>query len=78
VSGLVKSYGNVHAVRGVDIDIPPGETVAFLGPNGAGKSTAIDMILGLTKPDAGSVTILGRPPRPWRTGWWAPCCRPVL
>jgi ABC-2 type transport system ATP-binding protein len=41
-----KSYGPVQAVRGVNLAITPGETVALLGPNGAGKSTTIDMILG--------------------------------
>jgi ABC-2 type transport system ATP-binding protein len=63
VSGLVKTYGPVHAVAGVDIHIAPGETVAFLGPNGAGKSTTIDMILGLTRPDAGRVSLFGVPPK---------------
>ena len=65
--GLVKSFrspaGTVQAVRGVDIDIAPGETVALLGPNGAGKSTTIDMLLGLTIPDAGDVHIFGMTPR---------------
>jgi ABC-2 type transport system ATP-binding protein len=60
--GLHKSYGSVHAVRGIDIAIDAGETVALLGPNGAGKSTAIDMILGLAEPDAGEVTVLGGAP----------------
>jgi ABC-2 type transport system ATP-binding protein len=59
---LVKSYGPVRAVRGIDISIDPGETVALLGPNGAGKSTTIDMILGLAQPDSGSVTLFGQPP----------------
>jgi ABC-2 type transport system ATP-binding protein len=67
LSGLTKSFrtaqGTVHAVRGIDIAIDPGETVALLGPNGAGKSTTIDMLLGLTQPDAGEVTVLGRAPR---------------
>jgi ABC-2 type transport system ATP-binding protein len=54
--------GPVRAVRGIDISIERGETVALLGPNGAGKSTTIDMLLGLTRPDAGSVTLFGRPP----------------
>ncbi|MDQ1577389.1 MAG: type transport system ATP-binding protein, partial [Microbacteriaceae bacterium] len=49
IAGLTKSFttpqGPVHAVRGVDIPISPGETVALLGPNGAGKSTTIDMLL---------------------------------
>jgi len=66
VRGLEKSYrtheGVVHAVRDVDVSIAPGETVALLGPNGAGKSTTIDMVLGLTPPDAGTVSIFGHPP----------------
>ncbi|MEO5900068.1 MAG: ABC transporter ATP-binding protein, partial [Ilumatobacteraceae bacterium] len=65
--GLVKSFkgptGPVHAVRNVDIDIAPGEAVALLGPNGAGKSTTIDMLLGLTKPDAGDVHLFGMTPK---------------
>ena len=64
--GLSKSFrtpgGTVHAVRGVDLSIAAGETVALLGPNGAGKSTTIDMLLGLQHPDAGSVQIFGRSP----------------
>jgi ABC-2 type transport system ATP-binding protein len=56
---LSKRYGAIEAVRGVDIDVAVGETVALLGPNGAGKSTTIDMILGLSEPDAGGVTVLG-------------------
>jgi ABC-2 type transport system ATP-binding protein len=62
LSRLTKSYRNVRAVRGVDLMIAPGETVALLGPNGAGKSTTIDMVLGLTKPDSGSVSLFGLPP----------------
>jgi ABC-2 type transport system ATP-binding protein len=62
LSGLHKSYGAVHAVRGVDLHIAAGETVALLGPNGAGKSTTIDMLLGLSSPDAGSVGIFGMTP----------------
>ena len=61
-TGLTKSYGSVQAVRGIDLDIPPGETVALLGPNGAGKTTTIDMVLGLRRPDAGTVTVFGVPP----------------
>ena len=64
--GLVKSFGSgdsiVRAVQGIDVSIAPGETVALLGPNGAGKSTTIDMLLGLTAPDAGSVSLFGQPP----------------
>jgi ABC-2 type transport system ATP-binding protein len=56
------SKGVVAAVRGVDISVRAGEIVALLGPNGAGKSTTIDMLLGLTRPDSGTVSVLGRPP----------------
>jgi ABC-2 type transport system ATP-binding protein len=61
--GVTKDFGPVHAVRGIDLDIAPGEIVAFLGPNGAGKTTTIDMILGLSKPTAGTVEVLGHAPR---------------
>jgi ABC-2 type transport system ATP-binding protein len=66
LEGLVKSFGSptgrVHAVRGVDLVIEPGETVALLGPNGAGKSTLIDMLLGLMPADSGRVALFGRDP----------------
>jgi ABC-2 type transport system ATP-binding protein len=66
LQGLEKSFrtphGTVAAVRGVDISIRAGEIVALLGPNGAGKSTTIDMLLGLARPDTGSVSVLGRSP----------------
>jgi ABC-2 type transport system ATP-binding protein len=66
LSGLKKTFrspqGPVHAVRGVDISIAPGETVALLGPNGAGKSTTIDMLLGLLPPDSGTVSLFGMKP----------------
>ncbi|NUP50433.1 MAG: ABC transporter ATP-binding protein [Catenulispora sp.] len=58
--GLTKSYGPVKAVRGIDLTIGAGQTVALLGPNGAGKSTTIDAMLGLSRPDAGTVEIFGR------------------
>jgi ABC-2 type transport system ATP-binding protein len=63
LTGLHRSYGDVHAVDGVDLTIAPGEVVALLGPNGAGKSTTIDLLLGLTRPDAGQVALFGRSPR---------------
>jgi ABC-2 type transport system ATP-binding protein len=67
LQGLTKSFktphGVVEAVKGIDVDIARGETVALLGPNGAGKSTTIDMLLGLLPPDGGDVSIFGRPPR---------------
>jgi ABC-2 type transport system ATP-binding protein len=62
LSGLSKSYGPVQAVRSVNLVIAPGEIVALLGPNGAGKTTTIDMMLGLTRPDSGTVTLFGMPP----------------
>ncbi|PZS15992.1 MAG: ABC transporter ATP-binding protein [Pseudonocardiales bacterium] len=73
LSGLTKSFrspdGPVHAVRGIDISIAPGETVALLGPNGAGKTTTIDMMLGLLPPDSGTVTLFGMtPPQAIATG----------
>jgi ABC-2 type transport system ATP-binding protein len=70
LSQLAKSYGAVRAVRGVDLTIAPGETVALLGPNGAGKTTTIDMMLGLTKPDRGTVSIFGSPPAAARQAGW--------
>ena len=63
IRGLVKQYGAVRAVDGVDLTIGRGEVVALLGPNGAGKSTTIDALLGLTRPDAGEVRLFGRSPR---------------
>jgi ABC-2 type transport system ATP-binding protein len=62
LSRLSKSYGGVRAVRGIDLVIAPGETVALLGPNGAGKSTTIDMVLGLTRPDSGTISLFGMSP----------------
>lgn len=62
LSALHKSFGPVHAVRGIDLAIAPGEVVAFLGPNGAGKSTTIDMMLGLTAPDSGAARLFGGDP----------------
>jgi ABC-2 type transport system ATP-binding protein len=62
LEGLVKSFGPVRAVRGVDVSIAPGEIVALLGPNGAGKSTTIDMLLGLARPDSGRVSVFGLEP----------------
>jgi ABC-2 type transport system ATP-binding protein len=52
----------VRAVRGIDVTITQGETVALLGPNGAGKTTTIDMVLGLVRPDGGSASVLGHTP----------------
>src|SRR6266705_1537013 len=60
---LGKNFGHVRAVRGVDLTIDQGEVVAFLGPNGAGKTSTIDMILGLSTPSNGEVSVLGMTPQ---------------
>jgi ABC-2 type transport system ATP-binding protein len=66
LDGLEKSFatptGTVRAVRGIDVAIPRGQTVALLGPNGAGKSTTIEMLLGLARPDAGEIRVFGDEP----------------
>ncbi|HTT53603.1 MAG TPA: ABC transporter ATP-binding protein [Streptosporangiaceae bacterium] len=61
--GIRKNFGSVQAVRGIDLDVASGEIVAFLGPNGAGKTSTIDIILGLSHANAGSVAVYGLPPR---------------
>jgi ABC-2 type transport system ATP-binding protein len=61
--GVTKRFGPVTAVDGLELTVEPGEIVAFLGPNGAGKTTTIDMVLGLSQPDIGSVEVYGRAPR---------------
>ncbi len=61
--GVTKSFGDVHAVRGIDLTVRSGEIVAFLGPNGAGKTTTIDMVLGLSEPTEGEVEVYGMTPR---------------
>jgi len=63
IAGLVKDYGSVHAVRGIDIEVRPGEVFGFVGPNGAGKSTTIRCILDLLRPTAGKVEVFGLDPR---------------
>ena len=59
VTGLQKSYGSVHAVKGLDFYVENGKIFAFLGPNGAGKSTTIDIICTFLKADAGTVVVDG-------------------
>jgi ABC-2 type transport system ATP-binding protein len=63
LDGVVKRFGAVTAVNGIDLRIRPGEVVALLGPNGAGKTTTVDMLLGLSHPTEGSVRVYGRSPR---------------
>src|SRR5436190_10299304 len=59
VHDLIKNFGEVRAVRGVEFEVAPGETFGFLGPNGAGKSTTINMLCTLATPTAGSATVAG-------------------
>ena len=58
---LRKSFGNIQAVRGLNLSVPPQSVYGFLGPNGAGKSTTIRMILGLQRPTHGRISLFGRP-----------------
>jgi ABC-2 type transport system ATP-binding protein len=59
VRGLVKSFGEIRAVRGVDFEVAAGEVFGFLGPNGAGKTTTINMLCTLAKPTSGAATVAG-------------------
>ena len=63
LDGVEKSFGDVRALRGLDLDVQDGEIFGFLGPNGAGKSTTINVLLDFIRPDAGSVRVLGRDAR---------------
>jgi ABC-2 type transport system ATP-binding protein len=60
--GLVKRYGDITAVAGVDLTVEPGDVFGYLGPNGAGKTTSLRMLLGLIRPSAGSAELFGRDP----------------
>jgi ABC-2 type transport system ATP-binding protein len=60
--GLTRTFGNFHAVAGIDLAVPAGSFYGFLGPNGAGKSTTIKCLTGLLKPTAGSIRILESDP----------------
>jgi ABC-2 type transport system ATP-binding protein len=63
LSGVTRRFAEVTAVKDLDLEIRPGETVALLGPNGAGKTTAVEVLLGLQRPDAGQVSLFGVSPR---------------
>ncbi len=62
VRGLIKRYGELTAVAGVDVTVNPGDVYGYLGPNGAGKTTSLRMMLGLIRPTEGSVRLFGRDP----------------
>src|ERR1700724_2460307 len=59
VSGLTKRYGDIEAVRGIDLSVRRGEIFGFLGPNGAGKSTTISVLCTLLKPTSGRASVAG-------------------
>jgi len=61
--GLKKSYGNLQALRGVDLEVRRGEIFGFLGPNGAGKTTTIRCLLDLIRPNGGALRVLGLDPQ---------------
>ncbi len=59
-TGLVKHFGGIHAVNGLDLELPLGQITALVGPNGAGKTTVFNLLTGRIRPDAGTVTLRGR------------------
>ena len=61
VRGISKTYGDVEALRGVDLDFPRGKLTSLLGPSGCGKTTLLKIIAGLVEPNAGTVTVDGKP-----------------
>jgi ABC-2 type transport system ATP-binding protein len=63
VRGLVKRYGELTAVNGVELTVEAGDVYGYLGPNGAGKTTSLRMMLGLIRPSAGTVRLFGRDPQ---------------
>src|SRR6187397_2627580 len=65
VRGLFnREYRDVHAVRGIDLQVEAGEFVAFLGPNGAGKTTTLKLLSGVINPTGGTASVMGH--IPWK------------
>jgi ABC-2 type transport system ATP-binding protein len=69
VRGLRMRYGDVDAVRGIDLDVRRGEILALLGPNGAGKTTTVEILEGFRAPTAGEVSVLGADPQTAPRSW---------
>jgi ABC-2 type transport system ATP-binding protein len=69
IRGLRKSSGEVEAVRGIDLDVRPGEVFAFLGPNGAGKTTTVEILEGYRRSSGGEVAVLGEDPQHGGRAW---------
>jgi ABC-2 type transport system ATP-binding protein len=69
IRGLRKSYGEVEAVRGIDLEVRRGEVFAFLGPNGAGKTTTVEILEGYRRRSGGEVSVLGEDPERAGRGW---------
>jgi ABC-2 type transport system ATP-binding protein len=69
IRGLRMSYGDVEAVRGIDLEVERGEVFAFLGPNGAGKTTTVEILEGYRRRSGGEVTVLGEDPQRAGRGW---------
>lgn len=70
-TGITKRYGHVEALRGVDLEVPPGEVFALLGPNGAGKTTFVEILEGFRRPSSGAATVLGVDPATGGASWRA-------
>ena len=63
IISLKKAYGNIHALRGIDLQIPEGKIYGLIGPNGSGKTTLIKSIVGAIKPSSGSISVCGMDPQ---------------